>query len=194
MKLWLVRHGQTDLNKEKLMQGLVDQPLNNFGRDQARRVGRLKGDLVFDAVYASPLSRAKETASIIAGIPIDEVKVDQRIIEVDFGSYDKKPFKKLGLKMWAYWLLPEVFPNPKTVESIDSMTERAGSFLKDLEKESYDNVLVVCHGGIIRSLAGYLENKKNKIKWRPKPKNCELKIYNFENGKWTFEKSIVDDK
>lgn len=194
MKLWLVRHGQTNLNKENLMQGLVDQPLNDFGRDQARRVGRLKGDLVFDAVYASPLNRAKETAAIIAGIPLEEVKVDPRIIEVDFGIYDKKPFKKLGLKMWAYWLLPEVFPNPKSVESIDSMTERAGSFLKDLEKKSYDNVLVVCHGGIIRALTGYLENKKNKIKWRPKPKNCELKVYKFENGKWTFEKSIVDNK
>lgn len=194
MKLWLVRHGQTDLNKKNLMQGLVDQPLNDFGRDQARRVGKLKGDLVFDVVYASPLSRAKETAAIIAGIPLDEVKIDPRIIEVDFGPYDKKPFKKLGLKMWAYWLLPEVFPNPKSVESIDSMTKRAGSFLKDLEKMPYDNVLVVCHGGIIRALTGYLENKKNKIKWRPKPKNCELKVYNFANGKWTFEKSIIDDK
>ena len=49
------------------------------------------------------------------------------------------------------------------------MVKRSQSFLKELEKQNYENVLIVCHGGIIRSLCGYLEDRKNGIKWRPKP-------------------------
>ena len=60
------------------------------------------------------------------------------------------------------------------------------SFLKELEKKNYENVLIVCHGGIIRSLCGYLEDRKNGIKWRPKPNNCEIRVYESNRGKHTF--------
>ena len=55
--------------------------------------------------------------------------------------------------------------------------------LKELEQKDYENVLIVCHGGIIRALKGYLEDRPNGIKWRPKPKNCEVVIYEALNGK-----------
>ena len=54
--------------------------------------------------------------------------------------------------------------------------------LKISEKHS-GNVLIVCHGGIIRALCGYLEDKENGIKWRPKPHNCEIRVYESINGK-----------
>ncbi|MDO5028708.1 MAG: histidine phosphatase family protein [Bacillota bacterium] len=193
MKIWLTRHGQTDLNKKRLMQGRIDQPLNDTGRSQAEKARQDIGDVKFDAVYSSPLSRARETASIIGNIPMDQIIVDPRLIEVDFGIYDTKAFDSLGLRMWAFWTLPEIIPNPKSVESIKSMVARSESFLKDLEKKDYENVLVVCHGGIIRALAGYLENKKNKIKWRPRPRNCEVRVYEFENPKWNFVKCFEND-
>lgn len=186
MKIWITRHGQTALNKQKLMQGLTDEPLNETGIQQAKEARKKIGDIHFDAVYASPLQRAIQTASIIGNVDQKDVKIDSRIIEVDFGDYELRNYFKLGLKMTSYWAFPELLPNPKLVESVKSMVKRSQSFLKELEKKNYENVLIVCHGGIIRSLCGYLEDRKNGIKWRPKPNNCEIRVYESNRGKHTF--------
>ena len=175
MKIWITRHGQTALNKQKLMQGLTDEPLNETGIQQAKEARKKIGDIHFDAVYASPLQRAIQTASIIGN-------VDQK-------DYELRNYFKLGLKMTSYWAFPELLPNPKSVESVKSMVKRSQSFLKELEKQNYENVLIVCHGGIIRSLCGYLEDRKNGIKWRPKPNNCEIRVYESNHGKHTFIKT-----
>lgn len=194
MNIWITRHGQTKLNKTKLMQGRTDEPLNERGREQARLAHEGIGDVKFDAVYASPLDRAIETASIIAGVSRDEVIVEPRIIEADFGRFEMKPYAGLGFKMTAYWMFPELFKNPEGVESIESMVTRSHGFLKELEEQEYENVLVVCHGGIIRAMCGYLEDKKSKIKWRPKPHNCEIRVYESRNAEHKFVKSYRIDK
>lgn len=193
MRIWITRHGQTKLNKKKLMQGRTDEPLNDIGRGQAKRARKNIGEINFDAVYSSPLQRAVETAAIIGNIDPSQVIKDPRITEVDFGIYEKKPYLKLGPKMTFYWVFPEIFSAPSSVEPVSSMVERSGDFLKDLEKKDYENVLIVCHGGIIRALCGHLEERKNKIKWRPKPKNCEIRVYEYEDGKHTFVKSYKND-
>ncbi len=177
MNIYLTRHGETRLNKQKLMQGSIDEPLNDVGISQAEEAHESLKDVKFDAVYASPLIRAVKTASIIAGVPESEVIRDERIKEVYFGDYELRPYSKLGFKMTIFWLLPEVFKAPKSVEPIPSMVARSKSFIEDLAKENYENVLIVCHGGIIRALCGVLEKRKNGIKWRPKPHNCEIRKY-----------------
>lgn len=186
MKIWVTRHGQTELNRKKLMQGRTDEPINEKGIEQAKTAYNLISDVKFDAVYASPLDRAIETASIIGGVSRENIIVDERIIETDFGKYELAPYAKQGFKMTAYWVFPELFKNPEGVESIESMVSRSHAFLKELEAKDYENVLVVCHGGIIRALCGYLEDKKKKIKWRPKPHNCEIRVYESVNGKHKF--------
>lgn len=183
VKIWVTRHGQTNLNKQKLMQGLTDEPLNEKGISQARKARKSIGNIRFDAVYASPLSRAIDTACIIGNVTKEQVIIDKRIIEVDFGKYEAKSYYKMGPGMTAYWALPEVFKAPKSVETIASMVKRSSAFLKELEEKNYENVLIVCHGGIIRAICGYLEDRRKKIKWRPKPHNCEIRVYETtENG------------
>lgn len=183
MKIWLTRHGQTNLNKQKLMQGRTDEPLNENGISQAKQARENIGNVKFDAVYASPLRRAVTTASIIGNVDETSVIIDPRIIETDFGKYEKRKYFLMGLKMTLYWALPEIFPAPKSVETISSMVERSSSFLKELEAKGYENVLVTCHGGIIRALSGYLEDRSNGILWRPKPHNCEIRVYESVNGR-----------
>ena len=65
-ELYLVRHGETDWNRQRRIQGLTDIPLNETGRRQARDTGMLLRRRRWDGVFSSPLSRAVETASIIA--------------------------------------------------------------------------------------------------------------------------------
>ncbi len=177
MNIYLTRHGQTDENKGKLMQGRRDIPLNDTGRNQAKEAALKLGHIDFDAVYASTLDRAVETASIISALPRDRIIQDERIIETDFGVYEGMGYYSMGVKMSLYWMLPEIFKAPKSVESIESMVDRSRAFIDDLKKKDYENVLIVCHGGIIRALRGCLEERKNGIIWRPKPKNCEIKKY-----------------
>lgn len=188
MKIWITRHGQTNLNKQKLMQGLTDEPLNDVGILQAEKAREKIGNIKFDAVYSSPLKRAIQTASIIGNVETKDVKIDSRIIEVDFGNYEMHKYYKLGFRMTSYWTLPEIIPAPKTVEPISSMVKRSQSFLKEIESKPYENVLIVCHGGIIRALCGYLEDRNSGIKWRPHPSNCEIRVYESNHGKHNFIK------
>lgn len=189
MRIYLTRHGQTDLNAKKLMQGRSDIPLNETGRAQARAAKEKLGDVKFDAVYASPLDRAIETAQTISGVDRSEIIIDERIIETDFGKYEQKPYSTMGLPMNMYWLLPEVFPAPETVESTDEMIARVRAFFEDLEKKNYNNVLIACHGGIIRVIRGYLEGAKKGYVWRPRPKNCEIRVYES----YDYGYRIIDD-
>lgn len=191
MKIYLTRHGQTNLNKKELMQGLTDEPLNETGINQAKSTRDKIGNVKFDAVFASPLNRAIKTASIISNFAEEDIIIDERIIEVNFGKYELKPYKKLGIWMTIYWLFPEIIKTPPTVETLKSMKKRSQSFLRELENKDYENVLIVCHGGIIRALSGYLLDKKSGIKWRPRPQNCEVKIFEYENGNHKYLGNIL---
>ena len=193
MKIWIARHGQTRLNYEKRMQGLTDEPLNETGIEQAKNARRLIGNVRFDAVYSSPLERAIVTGSIIGEIPREEIITDKRLIEVDFGVYEKRRFDTMGLAMTAYWAIPEFFPAPHSVETTSSMRARSASFLQELEQKDYENVLVSCHGGIMRALSGYLADCRNGLMWRPKPRNCEIRVFESVNGKHRYIKNYLQE-
>src|SRR5262252_2076150 len=86
--LLLVRHGETDWNAEGRLQGHTDRPLSDFGRRQARALAdELAGDSIV-AVYASDLSRARETAEIVAAQLGLEVALDPRLREKDWGTWE----------------------------------------------------------------------------------------------------------
>lgn len=182
-EIWLTRHGQTDWNKHRLMQGRSDIALNDIGVMQAKAMREKIDPIHFDRVYASPLQRAKDTACIIADVKEEDIIIDERIIEADFGPYEKKNYRKLGLPMTMYWTLPWFFDAPEGTESIESMKERASSFLDDLHLLKNERVLVVCHGGIMRVLSGLLSHHQNQLMWYPKPHNCEMRIFSVEERK-----------
>ena len=189
MKIYVTRHGQTDYNAESRMQGRLDIPLNERGKEQAGITREKIKDVKFDAVYSSPLIRAVETATIVGGVSEDQIIKDERILEANFGRYEGVVYHKVGLPMTGYWGIPEIFPAPPGVETIPEMIRRTSSFLSELEKKDYENVLVVCHGGIIRVLRGYLEDVRRGFIWRPRPKNCEIFVYESTGGKHR----LVDD-
>ena len=193
MTIWIARHAQTDLNRDKRMQGLTDCPLNEKGIMQARQSRKNIGDVYFDAVYASPLERARVTGSIIGNVGLSEVIVDERLIETDFGRYEKCKYYLMGPAMTLYWMFPKVFPVPDTVETLDSMKARASSFLRELESRDYENVLVACHGGIMRALCGYLDEAPDGLHWE-RAKNCEIRVYEYKGGKHTFLRSYSLEK
>ena len=166
MKLYIVRHGETDWNKERRIQGQVDIPLNEFGKKLARKTAVGLKDIPFAACYSSPLGRAVETAQIILnGRKVPIVK-DDRIAEMAFGEWEGKCCAR------DHWNLPErfqlFFDDPVNYEpaeggeSFADVKKRTGDFLSWLynqkEYES-ENILVATHGA---ALAGMLNNIKNE--------------------------------
>ena len=89
--IYIVRHGQTEKNRVRILQGRSDIPLNEEGKNQAGCVRdwfQSQG-ITFDMIYSSPLQRAIETANIITdNCP---VRIDQRLIEMDYGPYEGDP-------------------------------------------------------------------------------------------------------
>lgn len=166
MKIYFVRHGETDWNKERKIQGQVDIPLNEFGRHLARETAKGLKDVPFDVCFTSPLGRARETAQIILqgrDVPILE---DKRILEMNFGVLEGKCCSKEG------WDVPDSFQMffddpvhyqaPEGGEDFQAVRERTGDFLNWLfAQEQYrdSTVLVTTHGA---AMAGLLNNLKKK--------------------------------
>ncbi|HIY55130.1 MAG TPA: histidine phosphatase family protein [Candidatus Dorea merdavium] len=166
MKIYFVRHGETDWNKERKIQGQVDIPLNEFGRHLARETAKGLRDVPFDVCFTSPLGRARETAQIILqgrDVPILE---DKRILEMNFGVLEGKCCSKEG------WDVPDSFQMffddpvhyqaPEGGEDFQAVRKRTGDFLNWLfAQEQYrdSTVLVTTHGA---AMAGLLNNLKKK--------------------------------
>ena len=88
MKLYIVRHGETDWNKNKMMQGNTDVPLNQNGINQALNISKFLEDKTIDVCYSSPLSRAYETAKLITNN--GNIIIDKRLEERELGEFEGK--------------------------------------------------------------------------------------------------------
>jgi broad specificity phosphatase PhoE len=167
-KLYLVRHGETTLNKQSIISGHLDPPLTEKGKDQARLTGlELKG-VSFDTAYSSDLERAIETGKIIYGKPIPKTNQLPSLRERYFGALDGKPGKhytKVNEKKQAMthdesWMY-------KHVPDMESDHELSRRFVAALESVARKNpgktILVVAHGGAIRvtlmKLQGFTDNE-----------------------------------
>ena len=86
MKIYMIRHGETDWNKKRKLQGQVDIPLNEFGKLLAKETAPALADVPFAVCYTSPLKRAAETARLVLGDREVPIVPDKRIQEMSFGE------------------------------------------------------------------------------------------------------------
>ncbi len=156
-ELYLVRHGETDWNRARRIQGRTDIPLNDTGRAQARTTGELFARAAaagrrWDAVLASPLGRARETAQIIAevlGLPDPELVPD--VVERDYGQAEGLDFGEVDRRF------PEGTPVPGR-ETREQVAARVVPALVGLAQREPDRALIVIsHGGAIRSVLSSVE-------------------------------------
>ncbi|WP_235941364.1 histidine phosphatase family protein [Paenibacillus puerhi] len=141
-----IRHGTTEWNLAGRMQGQMDTPLAEVGRQQADRLAaRLKGE-PWDGLIASDLQRAKETAERIAavtGIPL--LRVDSRLRERSFGLIEGTTQEERIARWGEQWRTADVGMEPDEL-----LLQRWQSFLNDIEQEFADRkLLIVSHGGYI---------------------------------------------
>ncbi|MDD3392912.1 MAG: histidine phosphatase family protein [Bacilli bacterium] len=143
-----MRHGQTDYNKQGLLQGQVDIPLNDEGIKQALAAKKQIDLLDIDLVICSPLKRAIKTAKMVTFNK--KIIVDERIIERNLGVYEGQPSLEYDHNKYYRY---EENNTGGNVEGIKEITNRAQMFLDDL-KTNYLNkkILIVTHGAFINAL------------------------------------------
>jgi probable phosphoglycerate mutase len=154
----LIRHGQNDMVGEKLAGRLPDVHLNEAGQAQARRLAAETAQLNLQAVYSSPLERARETAEPIARVHDLEVEIAPELIEIDFGDWQGKRLKRL--KKDRLWKTVQSMPGSFRFPQGESFMEAQARVTKSLrtlsEKHNKDDwIACVAHSDVIRLAAAY---------------------------------------
>jgi len=198
MKIFLLRHGETPWNKAGRFQGQTDIALNESGRKLAELTRDGMSGITFDRVFCSPLCRAVETAQIFLDgrFPLDQIKMDDRIKEISFGENEGSSIDeaKVNPEHPMYQLLwrPETYqPKDGKGESIAQVAERAGDFLKNeilpLEGKC-QNVLIVAHGALNRSIVVAAGLKRIEDFWKAKYLNCCVTTLSLDHGRLSMIK------
>ena len=151
--LYFVRHGATDWNdfvdesgkKAPKCQGRADIPLNENGIKQAHQIGQQLKNIKFDAIFCSPLKRAKQTLTLMFGNKNVKFKIDERLIERDFGEFEGLTRNQFDFD--GFWN-SKSNQNYNKAESIADVQRRVFSFLDELSKMPNKNILIVSHGGV----------------------------------------------
>ena len=166
MLFYLVRHGQTDWNRAGKIQGTTDIPLNETGRQQAEqlasvlkeRSGYPAGTRI-DAVYASPLARAFQTAEILAGKEKLPLRRLTELRERDFGCWEGKNWQEVEAEYpdeFHLWREQPMVGIPSGGESRKSCEARSGRVIQRILEETAGDAVIVAHGGILVFLMNYL--------------------------------------
>ena len=141
--LTLLRHGRTAANASGLLQGRIDNPLDDHGLAQAVAAANVLSAV--DVVIASPLIRAQATASLVASANNIEVQTDDRFIELDYGEYDALPLRNIPPEAWKRWQTDPDFAPPGGERPRD-LHRRVTEALEELsEVASERHVVVVSH-------------------------------------------------
>lgn len=179
-RLYLLRHGQTEFNVKKLVQGRCDSPLTNLGRQQAQRAAAwLKAhDVVPDKVVSSPLGRAMDTASLVACEligPDAAVEPCKGIIERCYGTFEGGPHDALPTDVWN----PGEDLVPFGGEGSRALQERMVATLTNLmDAEDIETLLAVSHGSASRQFIRAAAPEGFELP--TKLPNCAIMIFNFD--------------
>lgn len=145
--IYLVRRGETDWNLARKIQGSTDIPLNDTGREQAVAAGRLLARREWDGIYASPLSRAFETASIIAAqLGMPDPSVVNEMVERNYGDAEGLTGGELSERF------PDDYPVPGRESREDVAARVIPALVRLAESRPGDSLIVVSHGGVIRTV------------------------------------------
>lgn len=188
--IYVVRHGQTQMNSRKALQGRSDTPLNDVGRGQARTLADVFAEqgVTFARAFSSPLVRAVETAQLAApGVPIT---CDDRLTEMDYGPYE-------GMDLTAP--APEVIeffhdfvhnPAPEGMEQLPHVVERTGAFVEAIRGLPGDT-LVSTHAIAMKGILEYLTPGSNGSYWSKFIGNCAVYAAEVEDGQIGIPHELV---
>ena len=186
---YFLRHGETEWNAGGRWCGRTDVPLSDVGRRQAESLARRMKTISVEALYSSPLVRALETARMVGQAIGLEPWVDQRLVELNYGAWEGRPFEEVKRTMPAVYQAWDADPAhvaPPEGETGLQLIERVTPFLAELaQKYQHGNVVVVCHRTVCRLLACHIMGVPlSEYRHRVAMENGALNIFETREGKW----------
>ena len=178
MNIYIVRHGQTEWNNQKRIQGRADIPLNEQGKKQALETKNGLEKINLDLIICSPLTRAKQTAEIINGNRGIRIIYDNRITERSFGIIEGHSINDYNFnEFWDY----NKNIKYEDIETMHELFNRVYGFIEDIiSKYMNKNILIVSHGGVGLPFYCYFNNtipEGSLFEAGLQLKNCEVKKY-----------------
>lgn len=173
MKIYLVRHGQTDSNAQQVY-NVTDEDINAAGIAQAVALREQIANLKYDAVISSPMLRARHTAEIITdGAPMT---FDARLRERDLGSLIGAPLTSTPRE--DYWDYNST-TRYGTAETVKDLCARVHEFIDELKTQDYNAVLIVAHSGVSRAFSVYFDGIQDGKLLKRNLSNCAVKEYDL---------------
>jgi alpha-ribazole phosphatase len=176
--LWLIRHGETDWNVNKRIQGKSDEPLNARGIEQASCLATRLAAMKFDTIYASDLRRVQQTAQHALNRDVQRVQSDARLQEFGFGKWEGLSWDDIKSNHTDDYKLWNTNRNetPHGGEKLSEVVTRLDSFLQEVRERhvNREQILIFAHGGTIALILSLLLGLDPAQWWRFSMKNCSL--------------------
>jgi probable phosphoglycerate mutase len=196
MEIYLIRHGQTEWNVERRMQGHNDSPLTQKGIADVKALGKRLSEIDFSSAWCSPSGRTKHTMQLILeekNVPI-YVDVDDRLLEIDLGRCEGHTRAELAAdpilshEIQPFWDQPDAY-TPSTGESFWNVQKRIVNFFDEITALPTDQrIMVVTHTTVIKTFLAYVNGDNLSQLWKTKPiYPASLSVLKYEEGKWTIE-------
>jgi broad specificity phosphatase PhoE len=196
MTIFLIRHGQSELNRLNKVHGLNEPGLSGEGKAQAEQVAKTLAQEKIDLVYTSPLLRAKQTAQVIASVCDIPIKELDGLREIILGVWEGKSFEEISQlfkKDYQIWLKRPSRAKIAKAEKINSFRKRVVLAFKTMLKNNMDkNIAIVTHNGVIAIFLSYIFKADfDKLFHLISINNASISRIHFESGKFTI--SSVND-
>jgi broad specificity phosphatase PhoE len=178
-RLLLARHGQSVSNAVRRFQGVQDVPLSELGRRQAEALAGAFGQRRIAAVYSSPLQRARHTAELVAAAVQAPLRSVDDLRELSLGEWEGCTVEEVEARPgnpYACWVRDPVGSLPPGGEPLADVQGRVVRALADIERAhpNGDDVLVVCHGGVISAYLAHCLGLPLSSIWRLTLSNCSI--------------------
>ena len=205
--IYIVRHGETDNNKKRVLQGRSNLPLNEVGIKQAEKVKEYfaEKDIQFDKVYSSPLIRAIKTAQIITGSTqvgsdatdnsADAVPfvLDDHLLEMDYGPYEGCSLLDPPPEIIEFFSDFVNNPAPEGMENLPDLVARMGRFMESLKKEGDQTILISTHAIAMKGILEHLTPESHGAYWNKHIANCAVYRTTFSDGAFTVPVELINE-
>ena len=193
MIIYLVRHGETNWNKEGRVQGSENIPLNEYGIELAEITSEKMKEIPVEVIFSSPLIRAQKTAEIMKRDRTIEIITDERLREMGFGRGEGTLIKEAAADennpLHHFISAPERYV-AKDGEDFSDVIARARSFMEEIlipAQTKYKNVMITAHGAFIRCFLRCIEERPLSEFWGGIPqRNCAVTIIELKDGRFTI--------
>lgn len=180
MRLWLVRHGETDANVAGVFCGHAPAVLTARGIEQALTLHTLLQDVTFDQVFCSELERARHTARLVLADTAVQVETTSLLNEMFFGDWEMRHHRDLAeedVENWAAWCADWENTVPPGGEGFQDFSTRVSEFIVQLAQHSErENVLIVSHQGVLSLLIALLLKMPAAALWH----------FHLDQGCWSL--------